>query len=298
VANTFPVVQPSRLDSLAHLLNFTNKAEHDVLCLETKSFRLFRQFLALKVAIPFAFVDGIHWPLSVKTSAVLFVIVASWLPRFYFPGLVIILGLSLYESWSSWPFSINHGGLEFGILLLICLVPDHESKPSRITCADMVKILFLSVWFFSGIHKLVDGYYLNGEFFALEALSNQTRLGHSLNQVISFFAPFFGQVALAPLACCMTAVFEFPQWQANSMLVLSWLTIIMEISLPILMLAPRFRSIGIVGFFVTQGTIAYFSGEIDFAFTAFAILFLFIPKFSRFTYPSLACIFLLVQPWT
>ena len=43
---------------------------------------------------------------------------------------------------------------------------------------------------------------------------------------------------------------------------------------------------------------SFFSGEIDFAFTAFAILFLFVPRLARFTYPSLACLFFIVQPWT
>lgn len=289
MANAYPVVQSGWLDSLTHLFSIREANEDGVAHLKTKAFRLFRQFLALKIAIPFAFADGIQWPLSIRTIAVFLVILAAGSSRFYHLGLWITLGLSFYELWRSWPFTINHGGLEFGIVFLMCLFPDDESKPSKISCDDLIKILMLSVWFFSGIHKLFDGYYWNAEFFALEALSNETALGHHLNQILSLFGSFLRPISQIP--------FQFAQWQIGILLVLSWLTIIVEILLPISLLIPKFRPLGIVGLFIFQCFITYFSGETDFAFTAFAILFLFVPRLARYSYPSLACLLLVVQPW-
>lgn len=294
MANAYPVVRTGWLSLPSHLSSISK--ENDNLDLKTKAFRFFGQFLALKIAMPFAFAEGIRWPISFTTLGILLVVAATGLARLHRVALCIILGLSFYESWQSWPFTINHCGLEFGILLLMCLMPDDHQKSSGISCADMVKILMLSVWVYSGIHKLFDGYYWNAEFFALEALSNETTLGHHLNQILSLFGAFSGSNGQL-LACCRSDVFSFSGWHIGILLALSWLTIIVEIFLPFSLLVPRFRSLGIAGLFIFQAFIAYFSGEIDFAFTAFAILFLFIPKLARFTYPSLACLFLVAQPW-
>ncbi len=288
MANTYPIVRPDWLDSLPHLFSISedNAAK--------SALRLFGLFLSLKIAMPFAFVDGIHWSLNARTVAIFSLLVVAALPRFYHSALWVILGLSFYESWRSWPFTINHGGLEFGILLLMCLIPKDDSKSFGISCADMIKLLMLSVWFYSGVHKLLDGYYLNAEFFALEVLSNETTLGQHLHYILGFFG--FGTNAEA-LACCTEGVFEFSKGQIGILLALSWLTIIVEIVLPLSLLSPKLRPLGIVSLFIFQSFVSYFSGEIDFAFTAFAVLFLFVPRLAPFTYPSLACVFLVVQPW-
>lgn len=274
MASTYPNVITGWLSSLAHL--FYNKAldKNDDLS-RAFAFNLFRQFLALKIAIPFAFTDGIHLPINIRTAVIFLVIMVAGLPRFYTMGLWIILAFSFNEFWHSFPFSINHSYLEFGIILLMCLTKNGD---------EMIKFVMLSVWFFSGLHKLFDGYYLNGEFFALEAIFNNTTLGHHLNQVLNVFGSSIG-------------VFEFTKWQIGILLTLSWLTIALEILLPLFLLSNKLRPIGIMGLFIFQSFIAYFSGEIDFAFTAFAILFLFIPRLAHITYPSLAFLFLVVQPW-
>lgn len=252
--------------SLAHLLSFKALDKNDDLS-KSFAFNLFRKYMALKIAMPFAFTEGIHLPINIKTVLIFLAIIVAGLPRFYHFGLWVILGFSFSEFWHSFPFSINHSFLEFVIVLLMCL-----SKSSD----EMIKFIMLSVWFFSGLHKFFDGYYLNGEFFALEALFDSTTLGHHLNQVLNLFRS---------------------SWQTGILLALSWFTILLEILLPLFLLSNKLKPIGIMSLFIFQGFIAYFSGEIDFAFTAFAILFLFTPRFASFAYPSLAFLFLVVQPW-
>jgi hypothetical protein len=296
VANT-SIARAGLLNPLAHLRSITaDELSHSQLKANTLQF--FRLFLALKIAIPFAFPNGIYWPLSIKALVILFIILTVSLRRYYHVGMWAICALAFYKFLNFWPFTINHNGLELGIALLMCLMPDEELNPKQVSCIELIKILMMSVWFFSGIHKLVDGYYWNAEYFALEALANTTPLGHHLNNILSFFGPFSFADGQNSFSCCREGMIEFSPWQMVILLTLSWSTIVVEILLPLSVLIVRFRSCGIVGLVIFQCFVSYFSGEIDFAFTAFATIFLFIPQFARFTYPSLAFLFLLVQPWT
>lgn len=290
MANLYPAMHTSWRDSLAHL--FASRLANQASCAQEEAFalRLFRQFLALKIALPFAFSEGIYWPLNFNSVLFLLIIFLAGSSRFYLPALLIILGLSFYDIWYSWPFTINHQVLEFVIILLMCLVPENEPKARNISCVRMIKILMLSVWFFSGIHKLFDGFYLNAEFFALEALSNNTTLGNIFNKILGFSASL-------PATCCIHAAITLTYWQRNILLALAWITIIAEIFLPLSFLVPLLRPFAIFSLFLFQGIVAYFSGEIDFAFSAFAILILFIPRIASWTYPSLAFLFLVVKPW-
>lgn len=286
--NTYPVVSSTWKSTLFHPFK-SLETEGALSGSDTQAFRLFRSFLALKIALPFAFADGNYSHISFQSSLILLAVVLTALPRFSHLGLIAVAGFSFFQCWLSWPFTINHHVLESVIVILMFLVPEEE-KQSSFSCAGMIKILMLSVWLFSGIHKLFDGYYLNGEFFALEALSNQTTLGHHLNQILRIFPSI-------PLACCTETALSVADWQAAIMLGLSWVTILAEIFLPIGLFIPKLRTLGIIGLFIFQAVIAYYSGEIDFAFTAFAVLFLFIPKFSSWSYPTLACFLLAVKPW-
>lgn len=279
-ANTYPIVDSGWLPAprLSFLL------EPKAYSTDMMAFRLFRCFLLLKVVAPFAFASTFHWPLS--ATGVFLIIGSSLLPRFSYFGLGIGLWLSFYECFRTWPFTINHSGLEFGIILLMFIMP------AKYSCSDLIKILMLSVWFYSGLHKLFDGYYLNGEFFALEMLAQDTTLGRHLHQILSLFDPVFTK-----LFCCTNNTIELSQVHIGILLGLSWATIIVEIFLPLSFIIPKARMLVILGLFIFQGATTYFSGEIDFAFTAFAILFLFIPRVAPVAYLGLACLFLLVQPW-
>jgi hypothetical protein len=288
VANIYPVVRTSWLDLLAHL--FVHNLDRDLENRANIAFRLFRQFLVLKIAVAFVFHENIYEYLSFSKILVLLVVILAGTSRFYMPALLVVFCLCLYDIFYSWPFSINHQILEFVIIILMCLMPAHNYENSSFSCSSMIKILMLSVWFFSGLHKLFDGYYWNAEFFALEALSGTTTLGYCLNKILASYA-------LLATTCCTQGVVHLTRLQVGLLLSLSWLTIAVEIFLPLSLLFPKLRALGIGGLFIFQGLVAYFSGEIDFAFSAFAILLLFIPRAARWSYPCLALLFLMVKPW-
>ncbi|MCA9507441.1 MAG: hypothetical protein KC505_03345 [Myxococcales bacterium] len=265
---------------------------------KTWAFRLFRTFLIIKISLPYFFPYGLSRSFDPVAWIIFTGIVAlSFSKKFYIFSLTTALAISFNELLNTWPFSINHGFLEFFILILSLLIPENEDISSQLSCTDLIKILMLSVWFYSGVHKLFDGYYWNAEFFALEALSDNTTLGNYLNSILNIFGQsdsFAGQI---PFGCCSQAVIHFGLWQRGLLLACSWFTIIAELGLPILVLVPKFRNLGITGLFIFQVTIAFFSGEIDFAFSALAILLLFVPKSAPYGYVLLTCLIFMVQPW-
>jgi hypothetical protein len=254
----------------------------------------FRVFLAIKIATPFLFPQGNFLLFDPKTLLILFALCVVPLRKYYLPGLLVILGLSAYEIFRSWPFTINHSGLEFVIVALLCLDSEKNDEYRFPSCVDMIRILMLSVWFYSGIHKLLQGYYLNGEFFALEVLSNRTTLGMKLRELLQIFGSFENFHALD---CCTSSKLLMKDGHTAFFLILSWLTILTELALPFTLLFKRTRAVGFLSIFFFQGTIAYFSGEIDFAFTAFGVLLLFVPRVAWIGYPTLVSIYFLVQAW-
>ena len=260
--------------------------------LDSQALHFFRIFLSLKIAAPYLF------PLGAPSIPYIALVLVASLPRYYLSGLVGILILSAKELVETWPLSINHNALEMVILALLCLYPSESKGDSPKTypsCNELIQWLMVSVWVYSGIHKLLDSYYWNGEFFALEVLSDASGLGHKLGLLIQ-------QVGIAlpiqaPLACCSVLPFANSPAFAGFLLLLAWATVLTEIILPWGLFLPKVREYTLLALFIFQANIAYFSGEIDFAFTAFAILLLFVPRIARVAYPIHIGLMLVVQPW-
>jgi len=260
--------------------------------IESTALSYFRRFLCIKIAAPFVFHSGNFLHFDLQSILIVLALGIACLQVYYLPGLLGIWFLSAYDVFRSFPFTINHAGLELVVLTLLVLESGRFSK-QRISTNLMIKILMMSVWVYSAMHKLFDGYFLNAEFFALEAFSDASSLGHKINQILNFIVPFFAQ----PLACCTVSTLAISNWHLGFLFSIAWMTIVIEFLLPWALLIPKVRSFAFLGICLFQAMIAYFSGEIDFGFTAFAILFLFVPRISHLTYALLACIFLLVQPW-
>ena len=266
----------------------------------TSTLTLFRCFLSLKIASPFILPYGLLEEMNYLSLLAALVVVATCLPRTALFGMLGSAALALSECLRTWPFTINHAFIELIAMLLLCLAPqvrrsEGEQQP---IAGELIVILMLSVWLYSGIHKLCDGYYLNGEFFALEVSNGATALGEHLGILLQTFAKLFSLApAQVPLSCCTVAETSFPVWQVFFFQGLSWLTIAGELLLPLGVLWRRSHQISISGLLLLQGLIGYFSGEIDFAFTAYAILLLVLPRWSTVTYPLLTVIYLGVCPW-
>lgn len=294
MTQSMPTTQQRVVKSRLHLplaTFFTRLAPYS---LATTSHVLFRQFLAFKIAIPFAFAHGSYALNIPQAWGVLLLLMAVAMPQTCRLGLLGIFFLALKNCIDTWPFTINHSVLEMVIALFLCLMPSDRQHDEKISSMDMIKFLMLSVYFYSGLHKLVDGYYLNGEFFALEALGRQSPLGYHLSRLLSWFGPLPNN-----FSCCLEKSLSFTFTQRVIVVGLSWLTIAAELALPIMVFLspPRFQKASIIMLMLAQASITYISGEIDFGFTAFAILFLFVPKSAPVVYPALACLFLMVRPW-
>ncbi len=258
----------------------------------------FRQFLAFKIGAPFVFAHGLTLPTGLLPLGIGLAIFLASLRKHYLLGLFGILCVSGYENMASWPFTINHTWLEFMIVALLLLEPTTNQEEERFSTINMMKILMASVWFYAGVHKILHGYYVNGEFFGLEALGGTSTLGRNLRLMIQFFETLFGNtVELIPFQCCTNATLSVPHRDVMFLLGLSWSTIAMELLLPFTLFFRRTRELGVFAIIVCQIMIGIFSGEIDFAFTAVAIFFLFLPRVAWLTHPALAALFLAVCIW-
>lgn len=255
----------------------------------------FRIFLTFKIALPQAFPDGNYSHVNFLSFAVLAMVGAVAFKETRFYGIFGIFGLAFLECLNAWPFTINHVVLELVILLLMALMPDDETN--ALACSNMIIFLMLSVWFFSGLQKIVQGYYLNGEFFALEVLFREPGLGEHAYRFINSIGSWFGLEKIEFFECCKEGSLKLSYVHVFFLLILSWTTVIAELGLPLMVVFSRYKNYAIAGLFVVQFVIAYFSGEIDFAFTAFAILLLFLPKIAPFSYTTLGILLLWGQPW-
>ncbi len=276
----------------------TGRALFGAPCDET-TFLYFRRFLAFKIAAPLILPGHLHWPVPswlVASLAIVAVVVAG-LRKHYWPGLIFIFFVSCFQIWESWPFTINHIALEAVLVLLMLLAAGDKPNEETLSCGDMILLLMLSVWFYSGLQKLFHGYYLSGEYFTLEALSVESGLGRDLNSLLLWLAPHLGGGHIRPIACCGFGAIEFPRWGSLLFQGMGFGTVLAEISVPVLALFRSTRVAGILLLFVFQFAIAKLSHEFDFAFTAFGILLLFTPKIAKQGYLILVALYIAESLW-
>lgn len=253
---------------------------------EGEALVFFRRFLALKIGA--ALVLGLWGQGSpIMASLSLCVVVAigvACLRERFWPGLFCLFVAHAALVWQTWPFTLNHVLLEAVLLLLLLLDPGEPFALSRVSTPFMIKTLMLSVWFYSGLQKLIHGYYSSGELLALEALTGEDGLGENLGAVLR----------QAPsIQCCMDSPIHLPVWEKRLFQFMGLSTIATELFLPIGVFIERFRKAAIASLFALQLSIALLSSEIDFAFTAFAVLVLFVPGRARLAYGGLGIVYLL-----
>lgn len=261
---------------------------------DERNFTRFRRFLAMKVMAPFVFESGLWARPSISPTALLAVglVALTFHRRFWRFGLLGVLAFSLLECWQSWPFTLNHIALEAVILFFLAVDVDPQAGETRLGPARKILVLMLSVWFFSGIQKAAHGYFWSGETLGLEMLAGESHLGRNLRLLAGVFG-----VNLPEMHCCGIGPVPWPAALPWVLLAMGISTILVEVGLPLAVFLPRWRAWAIAGLFLFQLQVGLLSGELDFAFTAFAILFLFTPRLGRFVYPLLAIGYLGVSPW-
>jgi hypothetical protein len=262
---------------------------------DEEAFILFRRFLALKIGAPLVLDHGLHGLPAVSWAslgAAGAICVASARTGCW-PGLLVLLAFQGAGVWRSWPFTINHEFLEAVIVLLMLLDPREEGGSPRVSAASMIKLLMLSVWFYSGLQKLVHGYVWSGEYFALATLTRDGGLGRNLEALLRLVESRLGTATFAPIQCCLDGRIHLPAWEMRLFQAMGVSTITAELLLPLGVLVGRLERASIYLLLALQLAIALLSLEIDFAFTAFAVLFLFVPGRARLAYGGLAVAYLL-----
>lgn len=263
--------------------------------LSRRAFVYFRWFLTVKIASPFIFENGVRAGLTLTPVAffALAALLLSGLKKYYWFGTFILFGLSATEVWQSWPYTLNHIALETFILVFILLEAEAEDNLAPL----MIKAVLVSVWIYSGMQKLFHGYFFSGEYLALETLSGESHLGKNLAWILHYVESVFGTEKFSPLICCGGADLILPAWEVFLFRAMGVMTVLTEIFLPLTLLFRKTRLIGVILLFLFQLTIGLSSAEIDFAFTAVAILLLFEPRVARVAYPVLGFFYLVVSPW-
>jgi hypothetical protein len=183
------------------------------------------------------------------------------------------LGLVAAHVTKTWPYTLNHFFLELLFLLVLCAYPSATREGREASAGEARSLLFLailSVWFFSGVQKLAQGHFLNGEAFALQLLSDDSALGIALCGGLTALVQGMG--IEASMAVLPPAAPGFGAFTRAYCLLSSWLLPLAECALPLwAALGPR-RELAVAALVVGQLVIATASGEHDFALTGVAAL--------------------------
>lgn len=201
----------------------------------------------------------------------------GWRDRFALPAVGAALLLEIVTVASVFPHNGNHQYLAIVLLALIALAfptcrVDASPEPgdARTALASMRWIVLAGlVW--SGVMKLVYGYWLGGEF-----LSYRIALDPGFERV---FAPIVPEAELARLVALENRIGAGPfRADAPLLVALSNTTWIAEIVLPLGLLARRTRPIALLALIVLLIAIQAGAREIFFAALMFGGLLLFVRR--------------------
>lgn len=194
-------------------------------------------------------------------------------PKTANPGALGWLGLMTAHAVFTWPYTLNHFFLELAFLLVLSVHPKAGRDPetSREVLAVLC-IVMVSVWFFSGVQKVAQGHYLNGESFALELLGASSFLGVALRSGLAFVEQLLGVKASFESASSSPAVIALSGVAKAYCLLLSWFVPAAECVLALGVFISRKREWVLGAMMLGQLGIACVSKEYDFALTGLAAL--------------------------
>lgn len=211
--------------------------------------------------------------------------------RFLYLGLLIFALKAASLVWQTFPYTINHHFLELVIVILLLLLTPIKNlqaeKDMTVLRVHYIGLLYLSVWIYSGIHKIVQDYFPSGEFMALYSLSGVNDLGENLQRATKTLHAFFDPSTGASLipACCNAVPLSIPSWEMWLYRVSGWPIILMEIVFPLMIFFPAWKMVGLYGIILAQIGITLSSAELDFGMTCVSMISLLAPSsFKNFLY--------------
>ena len=150
-------------------------------------------------------------------------------------GLMVI---QLFRTFASFPMTANHVFLQLFLLIMIVSC-DFEKEEEQSLFLGSARWLFIIVFFYSGVQKLVHGYYFQGEFFAYHLARESFAFG---------LAPFMSSEELQRFTVEFTgAVGDGPyRFESLPIRVLSNAAYLVEIAIPAFLFMRRTRSLAVL----------------------------------------------------
>jgi hypothetical protein len=243
----------------------------------------FRKFFALKILV--FFLSNNVPGFSVEYLGLLLIVgfgaFFACFDRWHRIGILLLLAFAGIGIGGSFDTTPNHKFVE--CLFLLILLAFHSDGEARMESERLQSALFqciiLIVWFYSGVQKVVHGYFLNGELMAMYMYFDQTRLAATLRSV-SDLELFRLQTNLGPLGFEKTPLGITPMVRFICVGFARVVTVT-EIVLPILAVFRRTQCPAVVALIVMMVLIWFFSGIASFAFTSLACFLLFFPASAK-----------------
>lgn len=246
------------------------------------------EIIAVFFATKATYLSYLFWGAEIS-----FLILASFATCLFFRRMeticLITATILLVKIIGTFPYTINHFMFEFLIAILLFLwfieKLDASCLRGEIDRDSWVihygKIIFASVWIYAGIQKIVQGEYLNGQFFLFTFAENSDQMKH----LMAFMQSFLRSDLLALNSAYLSSDFvsrgiNLESFQSLRMLsiAIGWSVTLSEIILPIWVIAARRKLLPCLVWYAIQVSIGYFSKEIDFMWSCLIMQGLFVPN--------------------
>ena len=205
-------------------------------------------------------------------------------------GLLVLLFFQVW--WSiidTFPMTANHEFLEGFILLCLILFPsrivDRDKKLVDGSSCHLIQFAILYSYFFSGFHKILHGFWLNGELLGWSMFSFKD-VSSAIYRSGQFFLKVIANLFNLPISDIPfersldmgQAAVSIPIWIVIMLVVMHWVTILGEFAVPILVVLYRNQKLGrylLLGMTLMIGLPSF---ELRFLFVALGCDFLFFLK--------------------
>lgn len=152
-------------------------------------------------------------------------------------GLGALLGLQLAWVATSFPETANHAYLQLFLLALLVLLDSGVAEEQQLALQS-VRWIFLVVFFYAGLQKLVHGFYFHGEYFAFY-------LGE--RSFASLLRPFVSDAELQRFGAGLArragdGPYRFESLPLIALSNAAWLA---ELGIPFLLVSRRWRRLGV-----------------------------------------------------
>jgi hypothetical protein len=228
------------------------------------------------------YVPYLDWSKGLMNAFVILGAVLVTRRRNYQLGALMLAAFHFLAVKQNFPSSGNHRYLEMLIYLSIAIVPVQQ-------LGKLLRYAILTIFFYSGVQKLLYGYYWSGEIFALEAYAHPNEIASLFRKQLAFVAGLFSlPMPALPINPDWTQnmKLDIPAWMSTSFRMMGRGALAAEIFLPLLVLYRRTRHLALACLVLFSVYISVFANEYEFASTNMACLILFFnPRHARWALP-------------